>query len=216
MRAFPYFLSEGILAFLAAVSLLIPLVAPGLLNYGLALLSLVIFLGFFKVFDSYAHDFGRSVKGIKGLSRWDSDFFSGGSLSLEYLDEKIHYHSLVGSAGKTIPVDYFLRLRNGAEEDFTFTKTADGGFSVSGGQAFYAKAEQEIKRFDSSYFIRTISNADGTLEIDVRLEFEHGPPPSKEEKLEDMTGFLEDYLSFAYLLNSMLKKKHLPKGKSNN
>ncbi len=215
MRAFPYFLSEGILAFLAAVSLLIPLVAPGALNYGLALLSLVIFLGFFKIFDGMAHDFARSVKVIKGLDSWDSDFFSSGSVRLEYRGEKAHYRSLVGRPGKTIPVDYYLRFGNGSAERFIFSKKPDGGFSLEGGEGFYKKAAAEIGKFDSCYFVREISNMDGTLEIDVRLEFEHGQPPSKEEKLADMTGFLEDFLEFGYGLNSLLKPSHRP-GKRNN
>ncbi len=216
MKAFPYFLSEGILAFLALVSLLIPLASPGALNYGLALLSLVIFLAFFKVFDGYAHDFGSSVKGIDGLSGWDSDFFSGGSLALEYRGERMHYRSLMGAAGEHIPVDYFLRIRNGSDDTFTIAKKPEGGFALSGGESFFAKARKEIERFDSIYFIRTISNADGALEIDVRLEFERGPPPSKEEKLEDMVGFLEDFLAFSHLLNGLLKESHGKRGKTNN
>ncbi len=216
MRRYPYFAPESILLVLAALSLVIPLVSPGLYNYGMALLSLVLFVVIFRAFDGAARDFESSARGIKGLTSWDTRFFSLGTLELSYGGEKARYRSETGPAGNTIPVDYYLDFENGSEDSFVIARRADGGFATEDGAAFLKAAGAEIKAFDECYSIREISNSDGILEICVRLEFEKGPAPSKEEKLADMSGFLEDFLAFGSGLNRLLKGRKHGKGKSDN
>ena len=206
MRRFPYFLPEGVLLLLAAVALFIPLIAPQLFNYAMAVLSLALFGGVFLTFDRYARNFDSAAARIKGLS-WDSHFFSLGTLELSFKGEKARYRSEIGKGGKTVPVDYYLMMENGNDASFMITKDGSGGFSANGGEGFLKAARGEIEAFDRCYPVRSISNIDGALEICVRLEFERGAPPSKEEKMADMSGFLEDFLSFTYLLNSALRKK---------
>lgn len=216
MRRYPYFAPEGILLLLAALSLVVPLVSPGMYNYGMALLSLVLFVAIFRAFDGYARDFDSSVKGIKGLASWDTRFFSLGTLEIRYGGEKARYRSETRPAGKTIPVDYFLDFENGSDESFVIARRAEGGFATVDGAGFLKAAGAEIKAFDECYSVREISNSDGVLEICVRLEFEKGPAPSKEEKLADMSGFLEDFLSFGSGLNGLLKKRKGGKRKPDN
>lgn len=215
MKRYPYFAAEGLLLLLAAVSLVVPLVSPGFYNYGMALLSLLIFIAVFRAFDAYARDFDSSVRGIKGLS-WDTHFFSVGTLEMEFGGEKARYRSEVMPAGRTIPVDYYLSFFNGSDASFVIAKDAAGGFITDGGDGFLKSAMAEIRSFDSCYPVREISNQDGRLEICVRLEFEKGAPPSKEEKLADMSGFLEDFLAFGSALNRSLKKPGPEKKKSGN
>lgn len=206
MKRFPYFYTDGILIALAAAALLVPLVSPGLYNVSMALLSLAIFIGIFSEFDGKARDFASSAGQIKGLEDWDTEFFSNGSLILRYRGEKAVFRSRVVGGEKTIPVDYFMRFENGNPLGFTIVKTPEGGFRAEGGESFFKVVGKEIARFDESYPVREISNFDGELEICVRLEFMRGIPPSKEEKLDDMAGFLEDLLSFGRSMNLLLRK----------
>ncbi|MEW6722215.1 MAG: hypothetical protein AB1324_03060 [Candidatus Micrarchaeota archaeon] len=205
MRHFPYFLTDAALLAIALAAVALPLVFQGMLNYGLAILSAGIFIFLYRKYESSVDFFDSAIRKVDGAKGWESDFSSNRTIIVDYRGEKAGLESHVVSMGKTVSVDYSASFRNGSAVSFEARKAEDGGFIVEGNKIFFAAIADEVRRFDRSYQIKSISNASGGLTIVVSLEFEPGPPPSKEAKLSDMSSFISDFLAFGFLVNSKLR-----------
>lgn len=207
MRKFPYFFSDAVLISMAVLSLLLAIIYSQIIWYCIFFFLLDSWLIFLRYTDKQPKDFENSIKRIKGLTGMDTDFFSIGNIFLYYRGEKVSYKSVIRNSGKTIPVDYFLEFENGNNANFTITRNLSGGYSSQGNDSVLKEAKSELARFDECYKLLSVANSKGKLKLCVSLEFEPAPPPSKDEKLIDMSNFMDDYLAFGHMLNLLLKKK---------
>lgn len=209
MKHYPYFIADALLLILLV--LVIPLGAL-YLHYGieLPLVSVLVFALIFHSNIGKIKDFEGSVKNIKGIDSWESDFFSLGCLIFDYKGEELNYCSMLrGKSGKDISVDYLIDASNNSKKELEIINVGEGWlneFSVSGDKKTISSIKKEFSAFNKKYRIESLKNSKGKLHIAVNLRFMPGKPPSKKKKLEDMTAFLQDYLEFAYNLNKKLKK----------
>ncbi len=208
MRNYPYFISDALI--LLVLLFIVPAVSIYLGNLVMGLMSILFFALVFQSSIRKIKDFERSIEGIKGIRSWESDFSSLGTLVFDYKGERLRYHSVVrGKDGGNIPVDYLVDARNGSKKRFEILNKGEGWlneFYVSGDKRFLSSVKREISAFNKKYMISEMRNSDGFLHISVSLQFLPGKPPSKEKKLGDMAGFLEEYLEFAYKLNRKLRE----------
>jgi|GEM_PF-3097488 len=206
-RNYPYFVTDVI--FLAVFLAIIPvsIVYNGAFSYAFILVAGIIFAVVTLTNLNKYRDFEKSVKGIKGLRAWGTDFFSTGTLLFDYKGERIRYSSCVGShPGNYIPVNYAEQLENGSDISFELYPGGRwlGEFSAKGNRKFLDSLRQEITAFNRKYPLTGMSNREGMLEVRVRLDFIAGEP-APEGKLKDMAHFLEDFLAFGCKVNDKLK-----------
>jgi hypothetical protein len=200
MRVFPYFVSEAALTALGLMAIPVALLFQEAAFFALSAIAILI-AGLLAALNLLRErDFSESVKRIKDFGGWDADFLSLGTLRLRYRGKEFRYRSMIGPAGESIPVDYFISTPSAKAP--AFDVSSDGGALPTGGLP--PRLRPAVESFSKAYPLRRLRLSGGLLEVTARLEFERGPPPSKEEKLEDMAGFLEDFLSFAYDADNIL------------
>jgi hypothetical protein len=179
-------------------------------SFATAAVSVLIFAIFFKISIEKIQDFRSSAKGIEGLDSWESLFMSMGTLVFNYKGEKMLYKSaLKGRENDFIAVHYELSAQSGSKTEFAIINQGSGflgEFSVFGDAAFPESVKKEISSFNSKYRIMSMANCDGKLETVVELCFKNSPPPSKDEKLDEMQAFLAEYLGFVLKICQALKK----------
>ncbi len=205
MKTFPYFFGDLLLGLFALSSILLSVFLPGINSYALTVLSLFISALLFKASEDRAADFRAACRNIRGLESWESELLSYGTLVLIYKGERARFSSAIGSAPDSVPVDYLLSFENGAKASFEAGLDEFGRLGVGGDAKAFAPIQADVAEFDRKYPVLFIRNRDGILDLCVRLEFEKGPRPPREEKLSNMAAFLSDYLAFGYSLNSRLK-----------
>jgi len=210
MRNYPYFISDAI------VLLLLLAVIPAVSLYSgygswIAITSILIFFIYFQSSITKIKDFERSVKNIKGIRSWESNFFSFGTLFFDYKGERLSYQSMLrGKRGNHISVDYVLDAVNKSKKQFEMKNEGRGWlneFSVSGDEKFLSSMKKDIVAFNKKYRIEKMKNDKGVLHMVVNLRFMPGKPPSKKEKLEDMSQFLQDYLELTSKINKRLRTR---------
>ncbi|MBD3210770.1 hypothetical protein GF318_05295 [Candidatus Micrarchaeota archaeon] len=208
MKHYPFFITEVVFLLLFLAIVPVSIFFNGPFSWLFALVAGIIFV-VISVMDHQRYvDFAESVKSIKGLKNWETEFWSVGTLKFDYKGEKIRYSSCVGrSTPSVIPVTYNLQLENGSPVSFSLGQGGKwlGEFSAKGNRKFLDTIRQEISSFNKKYELRKMENHEGLLDISVKLDFvAHKPPP--EDKLEDMSRFLKEYLEFGYTINKKLKK----------
>lgn len=205
MKCCPYFVADALLLAVSVALFPLSFIYSGPLNYALPFVFLA-FVAFRLATElKAAEDFDGAVKGIRGLRSWQSEFFSFGTLKLDYRGQKIRYSSEIRDRfDSVVPVIYTLSIANNGRKPFEIRGAGDGTFNVSGDRRFFESAKRVILAFDKKYEIRSIRSSDGLLRTDVVLCFAAGAPPSKPAKLGEMAGFLGDYLEFGLALKRKL------------
>lgn len=209
MRHYPYFVMDFIL--LMVLLVIVPLWALFMQppSFATAAVSVLIFALFFKISIEKIQDFRASAKGIEGLDSWESMFMSLGTLVFNFKGEKMLYKSaLRGREKDFIAVHYDISTQSGSKTEFALINQGSGWlgeFSVFGDSAFPESAKKEISAFNSKYRIMSMANCDGKLEAVVELCFKNAPPPSKDDKLDEMQAFLQEYLGFMLKISKALK-----------
>jgi hypothetical protein len=179
-------------------------------SFATAAVSVIVFAIFFKVSIEKIQDFRSSVKELKGVESWESDFMSIGTLVFNYKGEKMSYKSeLKGKSKDYISVNYTLSANNNSKKEFAIINQEKGWlgeFAVFGDSKFLEAIKKEISSFNKNYCIISMANASGVLETVVELSFKKGAPPSKEAKLDEMQAFLRSFLDFEMKINQALRK----------
>jgi hypothetical protein len=210
MRHYPYFMMDFIL--LIVLLVIVPLGALLMQppSFATAAVSVLVFALFFKISIEKIQDFRSSAKELKGLDSWESEFMSLGTLIFHFKGEKMSYKSAFrGRQKDLIAVQYELSAQNGSNTEFAIINQESGWlgeFSVFGDSAFPESMKKEIASFNSKYRVMSLANCDGKLEAVVELCFKNAPPPSKDDKLDEMQAFLQEYLVFVLKINQALKK----------
>lgn len=206
---YPYFISDAFMIGLAIALLAIAALTPSVLNLALAALAVCVLASIYVFNSRKINDFAKGMESIEGLKSWEPEFFSLGTVVLDYLGSKVHYSSDLGmSTGESIPVTYRISMRNDNQGEFDYSAG-----SIPKG-AIEDKVLKEIERFNRSYPLVRLRNQSGILELTVKLEFIKARPSSKSEKIKTMAEFLSDFLTFGLMLNEYLERSGNSKGKS--
>ncbi len=207
MKHYPYFIWDAILVLLLLIVIPIATLYITPHNYATAALSVLVFALIFKPSIEKTKDFEQSVRNIKELRSWESDFLSLGTLILDYKGQSMRYCSVLrGKVDGNISVDYAIDVKNKSKKEFEIKNIGKGWlgeFSVKGNRSA-ERLKKEISAFNKKYRLEEIKNSNGLLHIVVNLQFKSAEPPP--DKLGDMTSFLKDYLEFSYRISSKLKR----------
>lgn len=205
MKQYPYFITDGALIVLALLFAILAAISGAIFDYAAAFVAFSLVGLRFVSGERSVKAFRESVSSIKGLKAWETEFLSFGTLKFDYNGETAFYSFQIGrTSDGAMPVAYRLCFTNRAKIDFGASRNADPGLVVSGDRSFFALVKNNIERFDKKYEIKRVSNSDGTLLLEVLLEFGE-TPISEEKKSADMCEFLEEYLEFGFALNKKLK-----------
>jgi hypothetical protein len=209
MRHYPYFAMD--LITLLVLLIIIPasafLMSPPSTETAAA--SVLVFAALFVSGMGKTHDFESSIKNLKNVKSWKSDFMSFGTLIFNYDGDPLKYSSMLrGKENGLISVDYIVQAKNNSDVEIVILNRGNGdedSFGVSGDGKFIESIKKDVENFNKKYKVKSITNAEGLLEVTVNLRFKQGPPPSKQTKLDDMTSFLDELLAFTVKINSKLK-----------
>lgn len=202
MKSYPYFIFDLFLLVAIVSLVLLSLAHCNSLSYGLAFASLAVFGVIFIGNQEKAEVFDAVVRGIEGISSWDSDFLSLGTLRFVYRGERVRYSSLIRQRfNGGIPVDYSVCMENGNRISFDIARKA-GRLSVSGNKKFLVSVKKDVNAFNRKYKLRRMRNSRGMLKIDVRMEF-----TADSMERGGISRFLKDYLEFGHRINKKLKAR---------
>jgi hypothetical protein len=202
MRSYPYFIFDLFLLVAIVSLVLLSLAHCNSLSYALAFASLAVFGVIFIGNQEKAEVFDAAVRGIKGISSWESDFLSLGTLRFVYRGEKVRYSSLIRQRfNGGIPVDYSVCMENGNRVSFDIARKR-GRLSVSGNRKFLTSVKKDVNAFNRKYKLRRMKNSKGLLKIDARMVF-----TTDSIKKDGVARFLKDYLEFGHSINKRLKAR---------
>ncbi|MBU0533116.1 hypothetical protein KKB44_06505 [Candidatus Micrarchaeota archaeon] len=209
MRRYPYFITDAVLLLIFLAIVPITVIYNTVYNYATLLLAGAVLVFVLLNNRNKFLDFKNSIKNIRGLRSWETDFFSFGAILFDYKGQEIRYSSSVGATQKNyIPVNYTIELKNNKNTSFELNRNGKwlGEFQVKGNRKSLDKLKQDITLFNKKYAISHMSNSNGLLKISVTLDF-IASEPAPADKLEDMAHFLKDLLEFGYNINKKIKKR---------
>ncbi len=202
MKSYPYFIFDLFLLVAIVSLVLLSLAHCNSLSYGIAFASLAVFGVVFIGNQEKAEVFDAAVRGIKGVSSWDSDFLSLGTLRFTYRGEKVKYSSWIRQRfNDGIPVDYSICMENSSRTSFDIARKA-GKLLMGGNKKLLTSVKKDVNAFNKKYKLRRMRNSKGMLKIDARMEF-----TADSMKEGGVARFLKDYLELGYKVNKKLKAK---------
>ncbi len=197
MNHYPFFVHEA--GMFLSFFLIVPAVSIYLDVMPLAVVSPVLFVFLLLNKLEKVSSFRESAGRIEGL-KWNSKFYSLGTLILDYCGKKFEYYSNVSGKNRDmISVRYFLKTGSKGKD---FIVHGNNGV-FNGDVDFLKKIRKEVVMFDNKYEINYIQRKGGMLELSVILNFRNGPAPPN--KMDSMAEFLRDFLDFALFLGKKIK-----------